>query len=243
MKTAMKKNIILLVLIFSSLIGNAQDSDDSQIAPFSSRTTADNWLFGFTMGWDITQGQNLQQVTRLAEQDRNTNFDLKLEGAYSIRDYMFVGLGFGYGLQNRRGKYTPLGSSTLSDIQIHRSSYSFRPYIKNYLPISRNERFNLMVLTELYYNLDQGIEESNTEQIVTRNLSRENSIGIGISPGIMAMVIRNFGVEAYVNAAGWEYSKLRTEVTDQEPITKSSSDLSFKISLLEFNLGLLFYFN
>ncbi len=239
----MKKKIMIITLIFCSLCSTGQERKSTDVAPFISRTSADNWLLGFTMGWDITQGQNLQQVTRFAEQDRNTNFDIKLESAYSIRDKMFVGLGFGYGLQNRRGKYTPLGSSIISDIQIHRTSYSFRPYIKNYLPISNNERFNLMVLTELYFDLDQGIEESNTEQIVTRNLNKERSIGIGISPGIMAMVLRNFGVEAYVNAAGWRYSKLRTEITDQEPTTKSSSDLSFKISLLEFNLGLLFYFN
>lgn len=151
-------------------------------------------------------------------------------------------MGFLWGVSSSEGDDEDSNTGGISNIRYHGTTYSLRPFIKNLLPLSENRRFNLMVQTEPGFGIDQSIEETTTNEIVTHKLAREWGMGSGVRPGLLAFVLKNFAVETSVNVAGAKYTITEINSTNAPDTKVQSGSLDVKIDLLQLNLGFIGYF-
>ena len=201
-----------------------------------------SFLLGGTLGLNLKSAENENQLLRTALKERSDKFSLRLDGAYALKDNWFLGLGLVWGETNREGDYEDPNSGDISDVQFHSTSYSVRPFMKNHLPLSANRRFNLVVQTELGFSLDQSIQQTRIEEVITRSLKKEWGMGLGIRPGLLVFVLKNSAMEASVNIAGIGFSVSEIKETDKPDAIVKSADLDLKIDLLQLNLGFITYF-
>jgi hypothetical protein len=242
----MKINLFFICLIMSFLAHQSFSQDDStkrfQGAEIDVRLDKGDFLLGGTLGLDLKAAENENQLLRTAINENSDKLNLRLDGAYALKDDWFVGLGFLWGVTNREGDYEDPNTGDISNIRFHSTSYSLRPFIKNHLPLNPNRRFNLVVQTELGVAIDQSIEESTANKIVTRKLTKEWGMGLGVRPGLLAFIMKNFAVEASVNIAGIGFSVTEINQTNEPDVNIRSADLDLKIDLLQLNLGFIAYF-
>jgi hypothetical protein len=240
----MKFFLVTGLLVFISLNGFSQETnkDRSMGAPIDVRLDKGDFFIGGTLGLDLKDAENQNQILTTALSENSDNFNLRLDGGYALKNDFFVGLGFVWGVTNRTGEYEDANTGDISDIQYHGTRYSIRPFIKNHLPLTPNRRFNLVVQTELRFSLNQAIEETDLNEIVTRTYREEWGLGIGVRPGLLAFVMNNFAVEASVNVAGIGFSVLEVNETGKPDVNISSANLDLKIDILQLNLGFVTYF-
>jgi len=239
---------ILLALILFTFIfhdGNGQNTEDNNRmtgAPIDVRLDKGDFMIGGTLGLDLKDIENQDQLVRFANSEYSDDFNLRLDGAYALKDDFFVGMGFLWGVTNREGQYEDTNTGDISDVQYYGTTYSIRPFIKNHLPLTPNKRFNLVVQTELRFSLNQFIQETDLNQDLTRSLSREWGLGIGVRPGLLAFVMNNFAVEATVNVAGIGFDVREVQETGKPDLNVSRANLDLKIDILQLNLGFITYF-
>jgi len=238
---------LLFIGVFVSIFSHQLFSqNDSTIkypgADIDVRLNKRDFMLGGTLGLSLKGAVNENQLLRTALTENSDKFNFRLDGAYGLKDDLFIGVGFLVGATNREGDYEDPNSGDISNIKFHSASYSVRPFIKNHLPLTPNKRFNLVVQTELGFFIDQSIEETTTNEIVTRKLTDEWGLGLGIRPGLLAFVMRNFAVEASVNIAGIGFTVTEITQTDMPDVNVSSANLDLKIDLLQLNLGFITYF-
>lgn len=242
--SSMKHIITIFSLLMMALLAKAQE-DSAMVVNATDvdvRLDKGDFFLGGTLALNLKEAENENQLLRTALNEESNRFSLRLDGAYAIKDNVFVGMGFIWGVTDRVGDYLDPNSGEVSNTRFYRTSYSIRPFIKNHLPLDRNRRFNLVVQTELGFNLNQSIEETDLNQVVTRNLNREWGLNLGVRPGFLAFIIKNFAVEASVNVAGIGFTVQTIEQTDQPDVEITSADLDLRIDLLQLNLGFISYF-
>ena len=201
-----------------------------------------DFMIGGTLGLDLKSAENENQLLQTALNENRDRFNLRLDGAWAYRDETFVGVGFLWGETNREGDYEDPNSGDISNKKYHSTSYSVRPFVKNHLPLGPSKRFNLVVQTELGFVMDQSIEESTTSDIVTRKLTNEWGFGLGVRPGLLAFVMKNFAVEASVNVAGIGFLVTDIKQTNEPDVSVRAAELDLKIDILQLNLGFITYF-
>lgn len=240
------KHLIILSLILSIIYGGVafsqnpnkdrQEGNDVMI-----NLDKGDLMFGGTVGLNLRSMGNTDQLIRIVDIEDQLAFNIRLDGAYAIKDEVFLGLGIMYGQTNRTGDYINPDNGELSNISYFAYSVSLKPFVKNHLPLDRIGRFCLVNITEFMVQVDQSIAETTTNNIVTRDLSVSQEYGIGVRPGLMVFMVKNFAVEATVNLAGITYQHSRISSTGQPDETVSKAGIDLKIDLLQLNLGFLIY--
>lgn len=240
----MKSLFVIGFLVVITLNSYSQEisQERSLGAPIDVRLDKGDFFIGGTLGLDLKDVENQNQILTTALTENSDNFNLRLDGGYALKNDFFIGLGFLWGVTNRTGEYKDPNTGDISDIQYYGTRYSIRPFIKNHLPLTPNRRFNLVVQTELRFSLNQSIEEIDLNEIVTRIYRDEWGLGIGVRPGLLAFVMNNFAVEASVNVAGIGFSVLEVNETGMPDVNVSSANLDLKIDILQLNLGFVTYF-
>ncbi|MBN2611018.1 MAG: outer membrane beta-barrel protein [Bacteroidales bacterium] len=241
----MKQKLFLIgiiVSIFSHQLFSQQDSTKKYPgADIDVRLDKGDFMVGGTLGLNLKTAENENQLLQTALTEDRDKFNLRIDGAYALKDEWFVGLGFLWGVTNREGDYEN-SDGEISNIKLHSTSYSVRPFIKNHLPLGPSKRFNLVVQTELGFVIDQSIEETTTGDIVSRKLTDEWGFGLGVRPGLLAFVMKNFAVEASVNVAGIGFLVTDIKQTDEPDVSIRTAELDLKIDILQLNLGFITYF-
>lgn len=239
----MRSFSLLLFIILASFQSFSQEDSTKRFrgAEIDVRLDKGDIMLGGTLGLDLRSAENENQLLRTAVTENKDVFSFRLDGAYALKDDWFVGMGFVWGVTNREGDYIDPNTGDLSSVQFHSTRYSVRPFIKNHLPLDQNRRFNLVVQTEMGFSINQSIEESVTNEVVTRTLEREWGMGLGVRPGLLAFVMKNFAVEASVNIAGIGFTVLEVNKTDEPDVNVRSAELDLKIDLLQLNLGFITY--
>jgi hypothetical protein len=234
--------IFIMLVFFTGLLFGQQDSIIKYPgADIDVRLDKGNFMLGGTLGLDLKASDNENQLLRTALSENSDRFNLRLDGAYAYRDETFFGVGFLWGVTNREGDYEDPNSGDVSNIKFHSTSYSVRPFVKNHLPLSPSKRFNLVVQTEIGFEINQSLEETTIGDIVTRKQSQEWGLGIGMRPGILAFVMKNAAVEASVNVAGIGFRVNEITETGKPDTNVRSAELDLKIDILQLNLGFITY--
>jgi hypothetical protein len=241
----MKHLIILSVMLLIASAGNAYSQNTNKDRQEGNDVLINldkgDLMFGGTVGLNLRSMGNTDQLIRIVDIEDQLAFNIRIDGAYAVKDEVFLGLGINYGQTNRTGDYINPDNGELSNISYFAYSVSLKPFVKNHLPLDRIGRFCLVNITEFMVQVDQSIAETTTNNLVTRDLSVSQEYGIGVRPGLMVFMVKNFAVEATVNLAGVTYQHSRISSTGQPDEIVSKAGIDLKIDLLQLNLGFLIY--
>jgi len=241
----MKKKFIAIIpmLLLPALqlyAGSETDSLNGKYDDLRKFSGKGSWLVGGTFSLQASNANNKNQLIRFVEEDRVNIFNVKADAGYAFLDNNFAGLGILYGQTYRSGTYENSDGEVYFEQQFG-NSISFTPFLKNFTPLDKNGRFNIVTQIEFLNQLDQGITETNLNDNITRKLTSKYTGLIGIRPGISVFVIKNVAFETTLNVAGIKYTWLKTEITDQ-PVSKTETGtIDFKIDLFQLNIGIFVY--
>lgn len=221
----------------------AQYSETPAVDPYDNLrdyTRKGRWAVGGTLAMKAKSNSEKDQLIRYVEADKSNNYSIKLDGAYAFRDFSFAGLGLLFGQSKSSGTYKNSDGVVYSE-EVFGKSYSFRPFLKNLIPIDKKGRFNIISQIELWYQHDQNVTQRVQEGVVTRKLSNKYTGLLGVRPGINVFVIKNVAMETTLNVAGISYSRDKIKSTDNPDTIVESGSIDFKIDILQLNIGVFVY--
>jgi hypothetical protein len=184
------------------------------------------------------EGQLLYYVV---SQDRS-NLEMRLDPGYVIKENLAVGIGLLYGF-NKEARLQRNSDGTLTDYRSYQRNFAFRPYVKNFIPLGNSHKFYVVVPTELQFGYGSRVQESLTNNILTRTYTNTLYYGLEMRPGLLAFIVENFGFEVNVGAFGLSSSVEKIKKTNEPDGKVKNNDLSLKINLLQLSFGFAAYFN
>lgn len=234
--------ILLLFWITSVTYGQPQTTPTSpkEKAFYIANLNKGDYFIGGTLGVETKETSNRDILLYNIDNEDNSNFSFRFDGGYAWKDNLFVGAGLQYGETRRNGNYTDNDNSS-SYKQFYGNNMSFKPFIKNYVPLSDSRRFNLVTQTELSFSLSQSIRQVEQNNDITRTLLKKFEVGIGVRPGLLVFIVDKFAVETSVNVAGISYSYSKQKDTNQPDTIIKRGSIDFKIDILQLNLGFFVY--
>lgn len=205
------------------------------------------WIFGGTASYSTHANDSYNFL--IVEDINSDGYTVKASPfvAYAIKKNMAIGARFIYSrsLLNMDTMGISMGDEetgvniTIDGYYVLRHSYEGAVVWRNYIPLGQSKRFALF--TDVQFAAG-GIQGKYAEgQPVRGTYEKGYSLGLGVTPGIVAFATNNMAIEVTVGVMGVSYSHLdqvHNQVTFGE---RSSSDMSFKINILSVGLGFAFY--
>lgn len=238
------KKLFFLILPFWLLIFpktiNAQSSNTIEISPFTKLQKGIAFI-GLTGGANTRTSQNENiLITNIIDRQKN-GFNIQANGGYFLSNSFAVGAVAKYDwaelnqiLENSEGIKTYVKEA--------KSSLGGGFFIKNYIPITPNGRFNLFNVVGLGVNVENKVSEQTTNDILTRYYTVSNIYNLGINPGIQVFIIKGFATEVGVNLAGFTHNNKTTTVNEIESTKIKSSELDLKLNILSLNVSFYYFF-
>jgi len=235
---------IFLLLCLSTFVaqGNAQS-----IGIDSSTKTSELYLekgmafLGITGGASYRESSNEETfVGKVLDREKNA-FNVTLSGGYLLSDHFAVGGSVSYDWL-RNNQLNEDGDGVQTDLKEAGNSITGAVFIKNFIPLSSNGRFNLYNITGMALEVKRRNTESFSQDILKRTYMEAYSISLGISPGIQVFVMEGFAAEVGVNVAGISTTSTRTSVNGENGSAVQSGVLDLKINVLSLKLGFFYFF-
>lgn len=233
----MKIKLIIPLLFLVSLSAFGQSKKDySNGVPITKGT----WFSSLSISANSRVGENDRQLfATYVEQQRNA-FNIRLDPGYIIKDNLGVGIGLLYG--SRKDENIQLSSDgIISEVNSADRRFEIRPYIKNFIPLGNTNRFYIVIPTELQIGFGNGIQETTTDGVLTREFTDGFYYGLEMRPGMLVFIHKNFGFEVNVGALGISRTIITNETTGLPDSKVNTGDLNLRINLLELSLGFSVY--
>lgn len=215
------KKITCLVLLLSFAFVHAQNDDASTTDKLSFAKGSQFVNLNVSLQTSNVDSQGSTQT----QETKNFGFSINPSYSYAVSDNLFLGLGVGYTYNDREGKINGVVEN-----ESNTNSYSIFPFVRYYKGIGK--KLALFVQGETRYSYSK----SELNQARPR---KNDSFFVGIRPGLVFMLNKNFGLETSIGALGYTRSNI-----DDEAIGTESDFNSFNFSLSSSNLffGLNYYF-
>ncbi|WP_316816613.1 hypothetical protein [Pedobacter nyackensis] len=172
---------------------------------------------------------------------KKNSWDIRADGGYIIKKDLGVGLGLSYG-ESKDNNIIKKSDGGLTFNKSFSNDYGIRPYIKNFIPLDNKNRFYIINQTELQFLFDHLVKESTTDDILTRTYTTRNTYGIGLRPGLIIFIVKNFAFETTVDIFGVKRTVERSRISDMPDSKVATTDLNFKINVLKVAFGFSTYF-
>ncbi|MEG2121891.1 MAG: hypothetical protein RRZ64_07530 [Rikenellaceae bacterium] len=177
------------------------------------------------------------------------NFNFKLQGGYFVDNNVSVGLAFSYGIYDTK---FDVSSDILEllinskDYNTNNAGYNFRgaAVVKNFIPINKTQRIFLTNITSLWYGYSYYLGRNlyNGGEKITKSTQKTQTVGVGISPGIMYFMSRGFAFEFNFNPISVYYKSSEILNDEIENGNTRSYGLSFDFIPFNIELGFSYYF-
>lgn len=207
---------------------------------FTTNLNKGDYFVGGTISLSTQETNNRDVLIYNIDNENSADFSVRFDGGYAIKDNVFVGFGVQYGETKRKGNYVDSDNSS-SYKRFYSNTMSYRPFIKNYVPLSESRRFNLITQTELSFGITQSIRQTEKDNDIIRTFSKQFDFGVSIRPGLLVFVVDNFAIETTVNVGGIKYSYLKQTTTLQPNTVVKKGSIDLKIDILQINLGFFVY--
>lgn len=172
---------------------------------------------------------------------KKNSWDIRADAGYIFKKNLGAGLGLSYG-QAKDNNTVKRSDGNLAFNRSYSTDYGVRPYIKNFIPLDRKNRFYIINQTELQLVFDRTVKENTVDEILTRTYSSKDTYGIGLRPGLMIFIVKNFAFETTVDIFGVKRT-VETNKTSGLPDSRvSTTDLDFKVNVLRLAFGFSTYF-
>lgn len=172
---------------------------------------------------------------------KKSSWNVRADGGYILKKNLGVGLGLSYG-QSKDNNTIKASDGALTDNKSYSNDYAVRPYIKNFIPLDNRNRFYIINQTELQLVFARSIKESTANEILTRTYTSKNTYGIGLRPGLLIFIVKNFAFETTVNIFGINTSVERSRISGQPDSKVRTTDMDFKVNVLKLAFGFSTYF-
>ncbi len=237
------RGILLGIFLFSLLSVQAQEKNwndyyKEDFSPFEKGS----WFTAISLGLHNTESENDEFLFQDIIENRNKDYNINISAAYFIQEEFAAGAKFNYSFEERNVHYV---NSSGDSIQRNTAGnkFIFTPFIRNYIPISKNKRFNIYNDTELSFGFGNQVNREETDpDNVEKFYEKQFITRLGISPGINVFIVKKFSFEMGLNLIGLEYEKIKKKFGEDKEGSVENFDFDFKISLLSLNFGLAYYF-
>jgi hypothetical protein len=231
------RSIILLVFLLLSATISAQELFEDG----NTSIKKGNVFISTTFSINHKQSENEVLLLQTLDESYSIDWNITLRSGYFIKDQFAVGAFFKYGNQLNKLSYTG-DNGKVNDDRLE-NSYSFAPFIRNYLPLG-NGRFCLFNETNLEFTYSSSVRQIADLDDVNRTVGESYQLKLGIQPGVAAFITKGISVEVGTSLLGLS-TKYTTSVVNGDEENKGytfSNDVSFKIDLFSLFLGITFYF-
>lgn len=205
------------------------------------------WIFGGTASYSTHTNKDYNFLVVEGLNSDGYTFKVSPFIAYAFRDNMAVGARFIYsrtllrvddGAVNMGDADTGVNLS-VDGYYVLRHSYEGAVIWRNYIPLGNSKRFAIFADVQLSAG---GIEGKYAEgQPVRGTYETGYSLGLGVSPGLIAFATNNMAVEVSVGVMGISYSHLDQVHNQVTTGSRSSSNMNFKVNIFSIGLGVAFY--
>jgi hypothetical protein len=243
MKKQTRKISLLLATLMTVLTSLSTSAQKKPLKyPNGVPITKGTMFSSLTFSAGSRKAENESQLLYyVVDQDRR-EMEIRLDPGYVIKENLAVGMGFLYGFKNEE-RLQRNSDGTTTDYRSHQRNFAIRPYVKNFIPLGKGQKFYVVIPTELQFGSGSRVQESLTNSILTRTYTNTFFYGLEMRPGLLAFIIENFGFEVNVGAFGLSSSIEKIRKTNEPDGRVKNNDLSLKINLLQLSLGFAAYFN
>ncbi|OHX66966.1 outer membrane beta-barrel protein [Flammeovirga pacifica] len=231
---------ILLFLCGGFLFAQENSGPDPRLLDFNSNEQKGQWYTSLTVQVSSSNASEEDQFIRQLHAQDNGSFEIGTQGGYFIRDFFMVGVEFSYDRRQKNEIYTS------NNVRTHLKSVSqgfyIAPFIRNYIPLSKNRRFSIFNQTSLQVGFGTGLKQTEANDDIDKVKTDRITLGIGIQPGLAAFIVDNFAFEASVGLLGLEMDHSQSVKNYTEESNRTDFDLNFKVNLLQIKLAVAYYF-
>lgn len=232
--------LLPIIKTFSQETAASNDPANQQFVNMKEFTKKGSWMTGGTLSLEFKNSSDIDQLIRFVEENKIYNFVVRIDGAFAFADNNFAGVALSYGQTERSGVFVNSENEVFTE-NLFGNLYSFTPLLKNFTPIDKNGRINIITQIEFKNQIEQGTMQTILNETLTRKQSLKYTGSLGIRPGISVFVIKNVAFETTVNLAGIEYSYEKVKSTDQPDANTTSASFDLKIDILQLNIGFFVY--
>lgn len=227
-------------LLFFGQLATAQSTSATEISPFIKLEKGLAFI-GITGGANTRTSQNENILIANIIDKKKDGFNIQANGGYFFSKSFAVGTALKYDwakinqiIENTDGVPTFVKEA--------KSSLGGNFFIKNYIPITPNGRFNLFNVVSLGMTRENKVTENTSNAILNRYYTITNHFNLGINPGIQVFIIKGFATEVGVNLAGLSHTYKKTTVNEVENTVIKSNDLDLKLNILSLNISFFYFF-
>lgn len=248
-----------------SLIQNMLQKNDSNYYLLSFGT----WTLNALFSGNYTRTSDVDLIFAGIDHLERKNIDIHASVSTFIRRNLALGLGFNFSQSNYTLQANIMQNFLRRFIQLGSQSFTFSPFIKNYVPLTQKHALYLTNRTELQYtykiiametpvNQSGGLAlpvpgiQQNTLQTLQRKFTTIYAGGISINPGIVLFFTRRFAFEMSIGTMsfGYKLEQLQYVYDKNRPpsaenrknnTVNRSLDMSFHIDLLKLGIGFAVY--
>jgi hypothetical protein len=205
------------------------------------------WIFGGSVSYSTHENKDYDLL--IVEDMNSEGYTVRVAPfvAYAVRDNMALGARFIYSrtLLKVDGASVSLGDAdtgvnlSVDGYYVLRHSYEGALIWRNYIPLGKSKRF--AIFTDIQLSAG-GIQGKYAEgQPVRGTYETGYSVGLGVTPGLIAFATNNMAFEVSVGAMGINYSAVEQVHNQISTGKRSNSNMSFRVNILSIGLGVAFY--
>ena len=205
------------------------------------------WIFGGTASYSTHTNRDYAFLVVEGIDSEGYTFRISPFVAYAVSRNMAVGGRFIYSrtllkvdnAEMNMGDEDTGVNIAVDNYYVLRHSYEGAVTWRNYIPLGKSKRF--AIFTDMQLSAG-GIQGKYAEgQPVRGTYETGYSLGLGISPGLVAFATNNMAIEVSVGVMGISYSHLRQVHNQVSTGNRSSSNMNFKVNIFSIGLGMAFY--
>lgn len=237
--TSIYLHLILFLLCGIAVYGQEQESKQS-VGNFTPLEKGFAFI-GLTGGASKRTSANEDiLITKIIDRQKD-GFYVQANGGYFLSKTFAVGANMKYDWGNLDQQLEDT-DGVITTVKEAKSSLGGGFFIKNYIPITPNGRFNLFNVVGLGISVENKVSEQTTNAILSRYFTKTNTYNLAINPGIQVFIIKGFATEVGVNLAGLTHTEKRTTLNQEERTKIINSELDLKLNILSLNISFFYFF-
>jgi hypothetical protein len=222
------------ILAFSSSLSAQSPGED-----FNKWTNKGRDFLGLNFSVSHQQGTNVNSLLVTNKELYSVDWAVRFYGGHFLNDNITVGALFEWNQSHSDRMFEQDGKPIHA--QIFSRGFLAGPTFRAYLPLSSNNRAAIFNEANLLFGYDKSVEQSNDGSDISRGVSREYSLRLGLTPGINFFISDGWAFELSLALLGLETSFSKSDVDGVES-KLTRNDVSLSVNILSLKLGVTKYF-
>ena len=204
------------------------------------------WMAGGTVSYNDYNQDNYNLLVLKDVTGEGYRFKLSPYVGYFIKDNVAVGIRFQYSRTylDYDNFNLDLGDDlniTLTDTYYLKHTYEIGGFLRTFMPVGNSKIFGFFNDTRLTYAHSTGKDSTGSGTEYDGTFATNNSIEIGIAPGLTAFITDWAAIEVSLNMMGFKFKWEDQKTNQVEDGSSNSFSGNFKINLFSINIGMTFY--